>query len=220
MSADERPLTLDELLTYAPADLPIQVEVKAHADPKLARRTAAAVYERNRTGAERRRLGVDQPPLGRLRDPRPLTAFARGWWSGSTTRPRRSRHGPYAVGSCGSRSSTSCCPRSGPVFRLAGLSVNTGTVNDAELLARITELAARMRSVQTARRSSAPSCCGSRSHRQPRRSLTRNSPPGRRTRVGGSLLRHDPTTYRGGRQSGAGGHPASSWSGGNPRPTH
>jgi hypothetical protein len=27
------------------------------------------------------------------------------------------------------------------VFRLAGLSVNTGTVNDAELLARVTELA-------------------------------------------------------------------------------
>ena len=28
------------------------------------------------------------------------------------------------------------------IFRLAGLSVNTGTVNDAELLARITEVAA------------------------------------------------------------------------------
>src|SRR6266480_64009 len=33
----ERPLTLDELLSHAPADLPIQVEVKAHADPELAR---------------------------------------------------------------------------------------------------------------------------------------------------------------------------------------
>jgi glycerophosphoryl diester phosphodiesterase len=39
----EPPLTLDELLTYVPADLPIQVEVKAHADPELAGRTAAAV---------------------------------------------------------------------------------------------------------------------------------------------------------------------------------
>ena len=53
---DERPLTLDELLAYAPADLPIQVEVKAHADPELARRTAVAVCERNRRGTERGRL--------------------------------------------------------------------------------------------------------------------------------------------------------------------
>src|SRR5919108_40807 len=31
---EERPLTLDELLACTPSDLPIQVEVKAHADPE------------------------------------------------------------------------------------------------------------------------------------------------------------------------------------------
>src|SRR3954454_24988477 len=31
----ERPLTLDELLATAPRDLPMQIEVKAHADPEL-----------------------------------------------------------------------------------------------------------------------------------------------------------------------------------------
>ena len=52
----ERPLTLDELLAATPSDLPIQVEVKAHADPELARRTAQILCERYRTGPERRRL--------------------------------------------------------------------------------------------------------------------------------------------------------------------
>ena len=42
----QRPLTLDELLAAAPHDVPIQVEVKAHADPELARRTAQVFCER------------------------------------------------------------------------------------------------------------------------------------------------------------------------------
>ena len=44
----ERPLLLDDLLEATPGDLPVQVEVKAHADPVLARRTAERVCERYR----------------------------------------------------------------------------------------------------------------------------------------------------------------------------
>lgn len=43
---DERPLTLDQLLELAPEDLPLQLEVKAHADPALARETTRAVCRR------------------------------------------------------------------------------------------------------------------------------------------------------------------------------
>jgi glycerophosphoryl diester phosphodiesterase len=36
-------MLLEELLERAPADLPVQIEVKAHGDPELARETAAQV---------------------------------------------------------------------------------------------------------------------------------------------------------------------------------
>jgi glycerophosphoryl diester phosphodiesterase len=39
----ETPMLLEELLERAPADLPVQIEVKAHGDPELARATAAQV---------------------------------------------------------------------------------------------------------------------------------------------------------------------------------
>src|SRR5947208_8633921 len=51
----ERPLGLDELIAATPVDLPLQLEVKAHADRELARRTAAAICERYSKGPERRR---------------------------------------------------------------------------------------------------------------------------------------------------------------------
>jgi glycerophosphoryl diester phosphodiesterase len=44
--SEERPLLLDELLDVAPSGATLQLEVKAHADPALARRTARAVCER------------------------------------------------------------------------------------------------------------------------------------------------------------------------------
>jgi glycerophosphoryl diester phosphodiesterase len=55
-ATDERPLTLDELLAATPDDLPLQVEVKAHADRELARRTAARICERYRGLPEQRRI--------------------------------------------------------------------------------------------------------------------------------------------------------------------
>jgi glycerophosphoryl diester phosphodiesterase len=44
--SDERPLLLDELLELVPSDATLQLEVKAHADPALARRTARALCQR------------------------------------------------------------------------------------------------------------------------------------------------------------------------------
>jgi glycerophosphoryl diester phosphodiesterase len=54
--SEERPLLLDELLELAPRDLVVQLEVKAHGDPALARRTARAVCERLRDHPARDRI--------------------------------------------------------------------------------------------------------------------------------------------------------------------
>jgi glycerophosphoryl diester phosphodiesterase len=44
--SDQRPLLLDELLELAPPGARLQLEVKAHADPALARRTTRAICDR------------------------------------------------------------------------------------------------------------------------------------------------------------------------------
>jgi glycerophosphoryl diester phosphodiesterase len=44
--SDERPLLLEQLLDLAPPGATLQLEIKAHADPGLARRTARAACER------------------------------------------------------------------------------------------------------------------------------------------------------------------------------
>jgi glycerophosphoryl diester phosphodiesterase len=138
----ERPLTLDELLARVPADLPIQVEVKAHADPELARRTAEAVCERYRGGPERRRL-----ELISFHSAACATAAAHGFRSRLVVwadyAPEALAAWAVSRGVAGvSVEHFLLSPRLVSVFRLAGLSVNTGTVNDAELLARVSELAA------------------------------------------------------------------------------
>jgi glycerophosphoryl diester phosphodiesterase len=56
--SDERPLLLDELLDLAPPGATLQLEVKAHANPVLARRTARAVCERLRDHPARDRTEV------------------------------------------------------------------------------------------------------------------------------------------------------------------
>jgi glycerophosphoryl diester phosphodiesterase len=56
--SDQRPLLLDELLDLAPSGATLQLEVKAHADPALARRTARAVCERLRDHPARERTEV------------------------------------------------------------------------------------------------------------------------------------------------------------------
>ncbi len=56
--SEERPLLLDELLDLAPPGVTLQLEVKAHANPVLARRTARAVCERLRDHPARDRTEV------------------------------------------------------------------------------------------------------------------------------------------------------------------
>jgi len=56
--SDERPLLLDELLELAPPGATLQLEVKAHADPVLARDTARALCERLRDHPARERIEV------------------------------------------------------------------------------------------------------------------------------------------------------------------
>ena len=137
----ERPLTLDQLLAYAPAEIPIQVEVKAHADPDLARLTAEAICERYRRGRERRRL-----ELISFHSVACATAAAYGFRSKLVI---WAEYAPDALAAWAvSRGVTGVSvehfllsPKLVSVFRLAGLSVNTGTINDAELLARTAELA-------------------------------------------------------------------------------
>jgi glycerophosphoryl diester phosphodiesterase len=137
----EGPLTLDELLAAAPRDLPIQVEVKAHADPELARRTAQIFCERYGRGPERRRL-----ELISFHSAACATAAAYGVRSRLVV---WAEYAPEALAAWAvSRGVTGVsvehfllAPKLVSVFRLAGLSVSSGTVNDAELLARVTELA-------------------------------------------------------------------------------
>ena len=56
--SNECPLLLDELLELAPPDVNLQLEVKAHADPALARQTARALCERLRDHPARERIEV------------------------------------------------------------------------------------------------------------------------------------------------------------------
>lgn len=139
---DQRPMTLDELLGQVPADLPIQVEVKAHADRDLARRTAQAVCERYRSGSQRRRL-----ELISFHSAACATAAAYGFRSRLVV---WADYAPEALAAWAVSHRVTgvsvehflLSPKLVSVFRLAGLSVATGTVNNAELLARIIELAA------------------------------------------------------------------------------
>jgi glycerophosphoryl diester phosphodiesterase len=54
----ERALLLDELLELAPAGLVVQLEIKAHGDPTLARRTARAACERLQDHPARDRVEI------------------------------------------------------------------------------------------------------------------------------------------------------------------
>jgi glycerophosphoryl diester phosphodiesterase len=139
---DERPLLLDELLAATPADLPIQVEVKAHADPVLARRTAERLCQRYARSPDRTRL-----ELISFHSVACATAAARGY---------RSRlviwadYAPEALAAWAVRHGVAgvavehflLTQRLAAIFRLAGLSVSTGTVNHPELLRRVVDIAA------------------------------------------------------------------------------
>jgi glycerophosphoryl diester phosphodiesterase len=138
---DQRPLTLDELLAATPADLPIQVEVKAHADPDLARRTARVLCERYRRDPVRRRLEVTSFHTAAC-----ATAAAHGYAARLVI---HAEYAPEALAAWAVSNGVAgvsvehfmLTPKLVAAMRLAGLGLNTGTINDPLLLQRAIELA-------------------------------------------------------------------------------
>jgi glycerophosphoryl diester phosphodiesterase len=137
---DEQPMVLAELLDLLPSGLPLQLEVKAHADRELAARTAHAICERCRR--ERRRLEVIS-----FHSSACATAAAHGYrsrlvvWTDNSPAQMAAwarRRGVVGV----SVEHFLLSEHLARVLRLAGLSVNTGTINDLELARRVIALAA------------------------------------------------------------------------------
>jgi glycerophosphoryl diester phosphodiesterase len=131
------PLLLDELLAAAPDGATLQLEVKAHADAGLARRTAETVCERLERGSRRGPVEVLSFHTAACE-----AAAARGV-------PARlvawAEHAPHALTRWARRCGLAgvCVEhfllshRLVSVLRRAGLSVTTGTVNDPALLRRV-----------------------------------------------------------------------------------
>lgn len=137
---DEHPMLLAELLDLLPTELLLQLEVKAHADRELAARTARMICERCRR--ERRRLEVIS-----FHSSACATAAAHGYrsrlvvWTDNSPAQMAAwarRRGVAGV----SVEHFLLSAHLARVLRLAGLSVNTGTVNDIELALRVIALAA------------------------------------------------------------------------------
>ena len=130
-------MLLEELLDDAPRDLPVQVEVKAYGDPELARVTAAAVCRVAGLRADRDRVEVLSfhttacEETVRHRMPARLVAWA------DYTPAALARWA--ALAGVGGVCIEHFLVHPGLVERLRfdGLSVTTGTVNDATLAARV-----------------------------------------------------------------------------------
>ncbi len=138
----EHPLALAELLERAPREMAVQLEVKAHADPQLAARTAEVLCERYRGSAERERIEVIS-----FHSAACAVAAAHGF---SARLVVFADYAPEALAAWARRRNVGgvsvehflLTPRLAATLRLAGLSVTTGTVNDAELLRRIVDTVA------------------------------------------------------------------------------
>ena len=140
IATNETPMLLDELLDDAPGDLLVQVEVKAHGDPELARATAGAVCRQAGARADRGRVEVLSFHTSACEEtvrhgmPSRLVAWA--------------DHAPDALARWAALAGVGgvCIEHfllhRGLVDRLrfGGLSVTTGTVNDATLAARAAAL--------------------------------------------------------------------------------
>jgi glycerophosphoryl diester phosphodiesterase len=133
----EPPLRLDDLLELvAGTELSVQVEVKAHADPALARRTAAVLCHRYRDEPARSRMEV----LSFHADACAVAA-AQGFrarlvaWADYTPEALAAwavRHRVFGV----ALEHFLLSPALVRPLRLAGLSLTVGTVNRVELLER------------------------------------------------------------------------------------
>jgi glycerophosphoryl diester phosphodiesterase len=136
----ETPMLLEELLDEAPSGLPVQVEVKTNGDPGLARATAAAVCRVAGTRPDRGRVEVLSfhatacEEAARRGMPARLVAWA--------------DYAPAALARWAKRAGVGgvCIehfllnPALVARLRLGGLSVTTGTVNDAALAAHAAAL--------------------------------------------------------------------------------
>ena len=134
---EARPLLLGDLLQAAPAGLILQLEVKAHADEELARRTTEAICAQVDAAGATARVEV--------------ISFYSGACAVAADAGVRSRlivwadYEPEALAGWAARTGVAgvsiehflLSERLVGALRAAGLSVNTGTVNDAELLERV-----------------------------------------------------------------------------------
>jgi glycerophosphoryl diester phosphodiesterase len=136
----ERPMLLAELLDLLPEGLLVQLEVKAHADRELAARTARVICQRCRR--ERPRLEVIS-----FHSSACATAAAHGYFSRLVVWTDNS---PAELAAWARRRGVGgvsvehflLSGHLARVLRLAGLSVNTGTINEIELARRAIALAA------------------------------------------------------------------------------
>jgi glycerophosphoryl diester phosphodiesterase len=147
--AGEPPLTLDRLLDYTPLDLIVQVEVKTQSNPELARRTAAAICERYASSQQRDRLEVISFHTDACE-----VAAAAGFrtrlviwadYAPETLAGWALRHGVSGVKVEHFLLSDALVG----LLRTSGITVSTGTVNDADLLAEV--LRAQPRCITTDR---------------------------------------------------------------------
>ena len=137
----EHPLLLEELIELVPETVRLQLEVKAHADPALARRTAEALCERLRGEPIRDRVEVIS-----FHGEACAVAAADGI---SSRLVIWADYAPEALASWALRTGVRgisvehflLTKQLVQVLRDAGLSVNAGTVNHPELLSRVLEFA-------------------------------------------------------------------------------
>jgi glycerophosphoryl diester phosphodiesterase len=136
VATDQTPMLLDELLDATPATLRLQLEVKAHGDPELARATAAAVGRTAHARGGRSSIEILSfytaacEEAARRDVPARLVVWA--------------DYEPDALISWAARTGVrGVCiehfllrAEMTARFRLAGLSVSTGTINDAVLARR------------------------------------------------------------------------------------
>jgi glycerophosphoryl diester phosphodiesterase len=139
-ATNETPMLLDELLDVAPGDLAVQVEVKTHGDPGLAGATAAAVCRAAATRPDGGRVEVLSFHTAACEETvrQGLPARLVAWADYAPDALARWA----ALAGVGGVCIEHFLLHDGLVdrLRLDGLSVTTGTVNDATLAARAAAL--------------------------------------------------------------------------------
>jgi len=134
-----RPMMLEDLLALIPAGKRVQLEIKAHADPELAARTARALCRRYRH--EQHRIEVIS-----FHSSACAAAAAHGYssrlivWTDNSPEQMAAWALRSGVGGV-SVEHFLLSTHLAHVLRDAGLTINTGTINEVELALRAIELA-------------------------------------------------------------------------------